>query len=395
MKLRKFLILISGFAAVIFLVYSASRSQNVTHGFTSYYTFSRILFEGGDISKAYDSTYFYQKIKDYGIEKVYDQPNNLPTSAFLMLPIAPLNPFAAKVLWTCLSVIFIFISLWLILRSFNIDTKTSLGLLLVSLSFVFYPLYYNISLGQAYIFILMLLSLSIYGIKKGNLWLASIPLSLVIILKGYGLIPLIFLAVFKKWRVFFAASGLAAVLVVVTLPLLHIEAWQVYYDKVFSVLGRDQYASFAAYQTLNSLLRHSLDTVYINYIILICGLVIISLVIFKKDNKDFLIYYVTAISLNVILAPVAEEHHYILFLPLIFILAKLLYENYDSLKTANIFFILSVIILAVPIGYRSFGTTAFPLYLLGYPKLYAGIILIIIAKITLMKEGLSGNLQEK
>src|SRR4030095_893442 len=395
MKLRKFLILISGFAVVIFLVYSASKSQNVTHGFTSYYTFSRIFLEGGDMSKTYDSTFFYQKIREYGIENVYDQPNNLPTSAFLMLPIAPLNPPSAKVLWTFLSVIFFFISLWLMLRSFDINLKSSLGQLLVSFAFLFYPLYYNISLGQAYLFILMLLSLSVYGFKKNNLWLSSVPLSLVLVLKGYGLIPLIFLAVFKKWKELFAVLALSVLIMLVTLPLLHIEAWQVSYDKVFLVLGRDQYTSFAAYQTLNSLLRHAIDIGSVNYIVITCGFVIIGLVIFKKNNKDFLAYYVTAISLNVILAPVAEEHHYVLFLPLIFILAKLLYENYDSLKTANIFFILSVIILAVPIGYRSFRTTAFPLYLLGYPKLYAGIILIIIAKITLMKGSLSGNLQEK
>ena len=371
------------FSVLLFLGYSVSKSQKVTHGFTSYYTFSRILLEGGEISKAYDSTYFYQKIKDYGIENVYDSPNNLPSSAFLMLPAALLSPGPAKILWTVLSVIFIFISVFMLLKSFDIPVNSITGLMTVSMTFLFYPLYYNVSLGQAYIFILLLLSLSIYGFKKNNLWLAAIPLSLVIILKGYGIIPLIFLAAFKKWRELFTALAISALLVLLTLPVLHIESWQVYYDKVFISLGRDSYASYTAYQTLNSLLRHIFNAGIVNYIFFAFGLVIIALVILKKNNNDFIIYYAIAIALNMILAPLAEEYHYVLFLPLIFVLAKLLYGNYKDLKTVTVFFIISVILLAVPIEYRSFNSSPFPVFLLGYPKLYAGIILIIITKITL------------
>jgi hypothetical protein len=389
---NRILILIPLFAIITFLGYSIIKAPVLTHGFASYYTFSRILLEEKNVSKSYDTTYFNSKIKEYGMSNIHEIAN-IPTSSFLFLPLAWLSPQAAKEIWTALLVIFLFISTIILLNVFDVNYRTVFGFLFLSTPFLFYPAYYNIALGQVYILILLLFSISIYGLKKNNAWLVSIPLALIILTKGYGLIPLMFLIIFKKWKESLIAIAFVISAIIITIPLITTETWGIYYQKVFLGVGFDSFSSNVAYQTINGLMRHIFiyDPVYnsnsllnlnnniVNGLVFVTGLFVLAFIIFQNRKENFVLLYIAAISLNLILAPVAEEYHYVLFLPLIFLLGNFYYDNLKRLKIGFAFFVLSFILLAAPLPYKSLQYSKFPVFLLAYPKLYAGITMLVLA----------------
>src|SRR5437867_3783826 len=145
---------------LIFLAYSFIKIPIVTHGFTGYYTFSRMLLKGEDLGKSYDSSYFNVKIKEYGINGVYDVQPNIPTNSFAYLPVAWLNPLTAKIVWGTLSIAFLLVSILLLLHVYEISIRDNAGTLALILALIWRPVYLNLALGQIYLFLLFLFSIS-------------------------------------------------------------------------------------------------------------------------------------------------------------------------------------------------------------------------------------------
>src|SRR4030095_10362132 len=363
----------------LFFTYESSKITKVTHGFASYYTFSRLLLEENDFSCAYDTAYFNAKIKEYGIEGVRDLPNNLPTSAFLFLPVAKLKPGIAKTVWTAANFIFYLLTVALLLNIFAMSIKDYTGLLLVSISFLFLPVYYGISLGQAYVFLLLLFTISIYGLKKESNLITSFPLALILILKGYGIISLIALAGLKKWREFFTTLAFSVILIVITLPVVGTGSWKEYISTGFLKVIKNDYASSVAYQTINSLILN-IFPYFAEIIIVVLGLfsLVIFLRIIPQDKYEMLSFYSVIIILNIIFAPAAEDYHYALALPAIFCTSKIIIDNYKSLKLEAAIFVLALFLLSVPFTYKGLNDADFPLVLLAYPRLYGAILIVIL-----------------
>jgi hypothetical protein len=368
---------------LLFFYYFSGRADKVTHGFASYYTFSRLLLEEENFSRAYDTSFFNLKIREFGIENIRDAPNNIPTSAFLYVPVALFRPETGKIIWTILSIIFYLLSIYLLLRVFDLDFTAIYSLFLILIALQFYPVFGIIDLGQIYIFLLLLFSLSLYGFKNKNIILTALPISLMLIFKGYGLVPFIFLLFFKKWKEALLSLAILAGLIVVTLPVLSLESWKQYIINVSPKIGHDQYASYTAYQTLNSFMRHIFpgqsELIYILVLLILLVLVLIIFVRnFPQNEGGRLLFYCSALSLNVIFAPLAEEYHYILFLPLIFGSGKMIFMNYKNLIPKAIIFIISLYLIYVPFDYKSLNDAPLPRIITAYPKLYAGILLLLL-----------------
>jgi len=392
MLIRRILILASVLSVGLFLGYSASKSQKLTNGFTSHYTLSRLLLTEGEIINVYDTAYFNQKIEEYGFNEIKDLPN-IPTSAFSLLPVAWMEPAAAKVAWIIISVISLFFSIIILFSSFEISFKNNLGLLLICVTFLFYPLYYNSLLGQSYAVILLLFAIAIYGLKKNNMWLVSISISFVLLYRGYGLIPLLALLLSKKYKEFFATIFITVALILITLPVIHINSWEMFYLKIFSMFGLNEDASNTAYQTLISFLSHllvynelknpyalmNIPQVFIYYSVQFLGLVTLYLFSRILPKKHTLVLFTISIGLNIIFAPIAEDYSNVLYLPSIYLAGKYIYENYIHLKIESILFFLAIALLALPINFRALQFSDFPVYLLAYPRLYGGILLIILS----------------
>ncbi|MEE9573063.1 MAG: hypothetical protein V3W20_08455, partial [Candidatus Neomarinimicrobiota bacterium] len=66
---------------IFFVVTNASRS---THGFVAYYTASKLLAEGEDVSGFYNNDWFSSNVKRF-VPEVYEIYNvNMPTTSLIM-----------------------------------------------------------------------------------------------------------------------------------------------------------------------------------------------------------------------------------------------------------------------------------------------------------------------
>ncbi len=371
-------------AVILFIYYLTGRTGNLTHGFASYYTFSRLLLEEEDFSKAYDTAYFNIKIQEYGIENVRDLPNNVPTSAIMLVPVAKMQPAGARIAWIVLSVIFYIISILILLNVYNVKLFSTSGLLLSAVSFLFLPMYHCMALGQAYVFLLLLFSIRLYGLKKSSVWVISIPLALMIVLKGYGIFPLISLFLLKKYREAFIAILISVIVIIITLPVTGTEAWSIYFSNVLMKMGSNPFASYTAYQTAYSFISHVTGTgTFAAVILLLLILSAYGIILIKKihvfNAYTTLLFYCSFAVLNVMFAPLAEDYHYTLLLPLVFGTGIILIKNYKDFKFESTVFIISLLLISIPSYYKSLNDASFPLILLAYPVLYGGAVFLLIS----------------
>lgn len=370
------------------IYYTWLKSPVLTHGFASYYTSARMLNDGSDMTTAYDTTYYFAKMQSYGFGNVKDL-SNLPTGSFIMLPLAGFEPVTAKVIWNILGIIFLFISILLLFRSFDISFNGLPGLLLVLITLLFYPFYYNIVYGQAYALLLFLASVSVFGFRKNNALLTAFPLALIIILKGYGFYPLAALLLMKKPKVFLYTLGLTAAVFLLTLPLFGLSAWQMYYAKFYSVVAYGEHSSSVAYQTLGSLLGHifsynstvntnallSIPKIYIYYFTQIAGPVVLFILSGKFNKDNYPVFFVLSFALNVMFSPAAEDYHSLFYLPLIIMTGSVLFKEINFKSPVIYIFAASLLLLMLPLPFRQLQDSGFPLYILAYPRLYGAVII--------------------
>jgi hypothetical protein len=211
---------------------------------------------------------------------------------------------------------------------------------------------------------LLLFSISIYGFKKENIWVISIPLAMLFLYKGYGVIPLLALLFSKRYKEFSTTVIVTGIVILITLPIVHIHSWQMYYQNTISVLGLNADASNTAYQTLNSFLGHimvfneiknpnalfNISPLLIYWVIQISGILVLFLFSKKYRETGVLTLFTISIALNVIFAPIAEDYNTVLYLPLIYLTAKYLYQ--PERKPWILLFIISLILLAAPFDFR-------------------------------------------
>jgi len=392
LKHFKFIILIFIFLALVHLIYYTwVKSPNLTHGFASYYTSARMLTESSDMTAAYDTTYYYSKMRAYGFGDVKDL-SNLPTGSFIMLPLIWLEPVTAKIIWNILGIIFLLFSILLLFKTFDVPLRSIPGLLLIFITLLFYPFYYNIAYGQAYALLLLLASSSIYGFKKNHALLTAIPLALIIIIKGYGFFPLAALLLLRKPKIFLYTLVLSAAMFLLTLPLFGISAWQMYYAKFYSVVAYGEHSSNVAYQTLGSLLGHifsynstangnallSIPKIYVYYFTQITGLFVLYLLSGRLKKENYILFFVLSFALNVVFSPAAEDYHSLFYLPLIFLTGSMLFTERNFRSRYIYFYAFGLLLLMLPLPFNQLQESAFPVYLLAYPRLYGAIFLLLI-----------------
>jgi len=382
-KVKIVLLILAAASAAMLLYYASIRSTQLTHGFASYYTHSRLLAEGGDMTAAYDSLYFHSKMWEYNFGRVKDLPN-LPTGSLIMFPLAFLEPVKAKVVWTAISLLALAASVLLLFRTYNISFNSSAGFALLFFTFVMNPLYSNMLFGQVYSVMLLLASLALYGVKSRKPILTAASIALMLVFKGYGLYPLAALLLMKEYRASIYSIIFTAVILLSTLPLYGVTAWQMYYTEFYSVVAYGTFTGHIAYQTFGSLLMHtfsSIPKVYLYYLSQAAGLIVLVFLTLRMKPIGKTAALTSAIALNVIFSPAAENYHYVLMIPLVYWAGSLIALHARSKKVVPTALILFTALLSAPLGYLALNNSPFPIFLLGYPRLYAGAAILVIAVI--------------
>ena len=398
-----------------FTLFSIKWVPEITHGFAAYYTFSSLLIEGDNLSKAYNDEYFNTKVKEKGIEVSDILASNIPTNSLALAPFAWLEPKTARILWSLFSIGVFFLSIYILFNVYEVSLKKNTGLIILIVVFLWRPLYENIELGQLYCLLLLLFSLSLWGLKKNKKTGSSIALSLVFLLKGYGIVNFIWLAGKRKWKELAFTLGFILIFILLSFLIIPFDVWKTYLFDASAKLGKLSSMGHVAYQTVNSLLLHLfiydekwLPNPVINLpqsIVFTASLIINLLIIFYaisnkiKNSKQMLLSFSAAIAAGVVTAPVAEEYHYLLFVPLLIGLCDYFYNKYSQrhrIGLQEILFLIAVLIMILPLNYKALQNSVFPIYLLAYPKLYAGLILLYVFKQTMKQPILvrEGNLSE-
>jgi hypothetical protein len=399
-KLNSILKISAVISLAVLLVYSYYKIPKLTYGFAAYYTFSKILYEGEDLSRGYEADFFNQKINEYGFKNIYDLYNIIPTNAFVYLPFVWLNPESAKISWGFFSLVLLLAASFILLKAFNVKFKGNAGLIFLITIFLWHPVYENIALGQMYIFLFFLFSLSLYGLSKNKNLLNLSPVILSILFKGYGVFYFLWLLITKRFKVFIISSLLLIALIIITLPVIHFSVWKTFIDVTSSTLGRFNEDSNVVYQTINGFIRHlfvyhkelnpnsifkiSSDIVFV--MVIIINLTVVGLLLLKsgkiQNNNEFSLLSLSAIiASSVTTAPMAEEYTYVLFIPLMVALGCILFrvrpENpIGQITVPKILYVFAVLEIMMPIHYKHMQDYSFPAYLIAYPKLYGGLILL-------------------
>ncbi|MBI3195486.1 MAG: DUF2029 domain-containing protein [Ignavibacteriae bacterium] len=220
----------------------------------------------------------------------------------------------------------------------------------------------------------------------------------MIMLKGYGLIPLLWLAWRKQWNVLFLTIGMCFTVLLITLPIFSFEVWGTYFRDVVAQFGNHPMHGHTAYQTISSFVLHlfSYEEMWLphplvvlpSYVIKLLSLTLVVLLFFlitrartvNHSKYEMLLTASAIMAVNVLTVPFAEEHHFVLFLPLVIgTLVWIVRGKTTPVKFGfpEILFVLSMIIIALPLHYETMNTAHGVLMLFAYPKLAAGVIMLI------------------
>jgi hypothetical protein len=356
-----------------------------------------MILDGGEFSRIYDLDYFDAKVRAYGMN-TKDIPNNIPTNALALMPVAWLPAEAAKICWSVISLVALAFSIRIMFQVYEIPLGDNLGLGLMTMCFVWRPLYDNIALGQLYMVILLLFCISLRGLQRENSILAALPVGAVFVIKGYGIVPTLLMATRKKWKMVLLSAVFILLVFALTLPLVGLSSWTQFYILVVANLGTIPSEGHVAYQTINGFVHHlflydpkwspfpvaELPTPVV--IAMSCGLSILLIsIVLRKIRSDeryvLLLSYSAAIAVSVVTVPAAEEYHYVLFLPLVIGLVSFRVRGYLQTRRVTLIdvaLICAILLIALPLKYKELQFESFPTILLAYPRLIAGIVLLLL-----------------
>ena len=363
-----------------------------------YYGYTSFLLAGTDLSVMYDVGSFNNKLALLGFGDVHDIPNNPPTAALYLLPLIWLPPVPAKIMWGILSVLFLFLSIRILFRTFQINATSETGILLTAIILISTPLNDNLLYGQVYTLLLWLLCLSLEGLHKYKTYASSLPLSFSSILKGYGILPLIWFGLKKNRRGFTVAFAGILLIGILLLPVFPLTVWMTFLRDYGLPMGTRPSDADVAYQTINGFVRHfcsfdqrwspqpilNLPGGIVSALAALLDVGCIVLVFFRSfssEEKDEM-FFARLMALSVITAPLAEDYHYLLMFVLVTAMSSRLtvfLDRWNEIHLDDILYGLAVILLIAPFPYKSLDAAAFPTSLLAYPRLYGGIMLITIS----------------
>jgi Glycosyltransferase family 87 len=197
--------------------------------FPNYYTAAVLVKHGEPLLKYYDWTWFQRQMNFAGIERQLGA--YIPQTPLTMLPLVPMAGFpvqTAKRIWLSLNLGFLIGSVLLLSRI----TKFRIEHVALVLFAGYGALQPNFHLGQYYVFLLFLLTLTFYCLEHGQSAASGFISGLAFALKLYGGPLLLYFLVRRNWKAAagFGAAVLSAVAVAIALfgwKDLHVYATQI------------------------------------------------------------------------------------------------------------------------------------------------------------------------
>jgi hypothetical protein len=388
----------------------------------AYWVAARLAVEGhADLIYADRDVFFQQAARLGTVPDIFEA--NMPTTILVFLPLAPFSETTARTIWDLLMLLCYVLACAILFRALAPTRTVEIGLW--ALAPVFHPWRENISRGQAYPLLFLLLVVGVVlgfrphdsqsqteSQRTGRTQIvAGLAFGLFAIIKLYYAAILLLPALFwRHWRLLITAIFLFVVAAVATIALWGSEQWV--RALAFAVTWRDRPESaVTAYQTLNSWLTHLLryDATYnpgpvVNMPSLVgwlwwAGALVMLLLsawalyirrrVAGTRSETFaqgLLPMALLVPVSLVLAPVAEDYHFVLALFSLLVVMRLLWDMYtrqfaedDPLARRPILvgvitLFVAVLLLGAPWRFNVAGVDGWR-SLLYYPRLYGALVL--------------------
>ena len=358
----------------VFTVFSAG---SMTHGFVAYYAASRLLVSGQLGPIAYDDRWFGEKVQQFTASSVREifTPNP-PTMALMALPVAGLDPQAARMIWLVVSLLAFVAAVAALVRYQALRNRdVSIPVLLVML--LSPAVFTNLRIGQGYLIVFTMSVATALLLIKGRDRAAGVCLGGLLALKMSGL-PIVWLLIAKKrWVALAAAAITGAIVVVAITPFIDPRMWIVFPSEVRAFVARPS-GSVTAYQTTLSLARHlciadpqwnpapaasCAPIAFVVPAILIGAATLMTLILATRSTRVEP-WIAAGVTLTVLSQPAAAEPHFVLLaVPLVL------------LRLSVLEFVVIAALLIVPLELTAERFTAGWAVFLAYPRLYAAWLL--------------------
>jgi hypothetical protein len=187
---------IGGTLILLLTAFRAGWNQQTTD-FPNYYTAALLVRQHAPLRNFYDWTWFQKQMTLAGFEnQLGAYTAQTPLTMTPMLPIAAYAPQTAKRIWISSSFILLAATIWLLSRTTALSWE---HLALLALG-GFGSLNTSFLLGQYYLFLLFLLTLSFCWLKRRATGLSGTAAGVAFCLKLYGGPLLAYYAVKREWR---------------------------------------------------------------------------------------------------------------------------------------------------------------------------------------------------
>ncbi len=221
--------------------------------FPNYYTASRLLLDGKDISRIYDDRWFQEQISSFGIDQQGIFTPFPPITAFLMVPLAMLSPQTALRVWTIINIALVVCT---IIVTTKISKKNWKWCTLIILSSGI-ALINNFRFGQMYLLLTLLILLGYYLLQKEKIIGSGILLGIGAAFKYF---PFAFLPLFiirKQWTIVLSFIATVVFIYYVGLAFLGIDVYSRFFSTVIlnHTEGNLHNPFSATYQSWSSLLH--------------------------------------------------------------------------------------------------------------------------------------------
>ena len=370
-----------GFWSVIVTGHSVMQRS---HGFVSHYTASRLVMEGVDGAQLYDDLWFREQVERFEPTVTDFYGANMPTTSLLLVPLAWMDYRPARAIWVAASFIGLAAAAVVIVLQLKLHgawTPVFLGL-----TFWFQPVNENLTHGQMYVLVLVLLVVAWIGYRRWRPGTFGAAVGVLFMAKTAALMMWPLLLVERRWRALAWGGGVIFAGVLVSTVVLGAGGWTAYLDAARRLPG-SAHLSVTAYQTQLSFFRHLLvydaesnpnplaDLPLLGYGLPIVGLGVLlaisSWYAYRRGASDSV--FAAFVLLGLIVSPVSLDYHYVIALLPIGILLS---QFRGQLRSWPGFILITgTLLIAADLPYQSARLTPGAWAFFAYPKLYGALLL--------------------
>jgi hypothetical protein len=223
--------------------------------FPNYYVGARLALEGR-LERSYDDNWFQEQIRAFGIEEMGKFAPYPPITAFIMMPLASLQPLNALRAWTLINLGVLLCLIVLLSKTLNKGWLWCALMILLS----GHALVNNFRFGQFYLILTLLTLWSLTFWKRDRRLFSGVLMGIGATIKYFPIVFLPLCLIRKEWRIILSFLGTMIALILVSIAVLGIEPYRRFIEAVLlpHLSGNIQNRFSMNFQSWNSLLARLL-----------------------------------------------------------------------------------------------------------------------------------------